>query len=372
MTGPSSIRHEPRRPPQPEGRDPAGSEPEAWGEAPRWRGAADGLLVLAPLILVGALLLILTGAFSASSGPASRIPGAMFGMDMSPAAGARRAPGLGQCTASICPILRPGPNELSVAGELGSALAAVWVTPGDGGLQGRLELLNPNMGPVAEPVMIAGSSSRRACGPGCWTFALAGAPATLALAAEQRGHRYSLQLPIRWQQGASARARSLLDRAITSMQALPGVSVAETLTSGPPGEIEKIHYRLSAPDRMAYSVNTGARVIIVKGTEWSSTPGHGWQSSVYGGGGASTFDTRNWYDWGRYDQSIQLLDEHESDGRISADLALMSPALPVWFRLHLDVGSGRVSQVGMVAGGHFMSDSYSQYGVAQQIVPPRR
>jgi hypothetical protein len=372
VTGPSSIRHEPRRPPQPEGRDPAGSEPEAWGEAPRWRGAADGLWVLAPLILVGALLLILTGAFSASSGPASRIPGAMFGMDMSPAAGARRAPGLGQCTASICPILRPGPNELSVAGELGSALAAVWVTPGDGGLQGRLELLNPNMGPVAEPVMIAGSSSRRACGPGCWTFALAGAPATLALAAEQRGHRYSLQLPIRWQQGASARARSLLDRAITSMQALPGVSVAETLTSGPPGEIEKIHYRLSAPDRMAYSVNTGARVIIVKGTEWSSTPGHGWQSSVYGGGGASTFDTRNWYDWGRYDQSIQLLDEHESDGRISADLALMSPALPVWFRLHLDVGSGRVSQVGMVAGGHFMSDSYSQYGVAQQIVPPRR
>jgi len=31
-----------------------------------------------------------------------------------------------------------------------------------------------------------------------------------------------------------------------------------------------------------------------------------------------------------------------------------------------------VSQVGMVASGHFMSDSYSQYGVAQRIEPPTR
>jgi hypothetical protein len=369
VTSPSSITGEPHHAPEPERRDPAGSEPEAWGEAPRWRGAADWLWVLAPLILAGALLLILTGAFSAS-GPASRVPGAMLGMDMSPAAGARQVPAEGRCTASICPIPHPGPNELSVAGELGSALAAVWVTPAGRGLHGRLELLDPNMEPIADPVTITGSSSRTACGPGCWTFALAGTPSTLALATHQHGHRYSLQLPIRWQRGKSVLARSLLDRAITSMQALAGVGVDETLTSGPPGEIEKIHYRLSAPDRMAYSVNTGARVIIVKGTEWSSAPGHGWQRSVYGGG--SSFNTRNWYDWGQYDQSIQLIDEHDTGGRISADLALMSPTLPVWFRVHLDVGSGRVSRVGMVAGGHFMSDSYSQYGVAQQIEPPGR
>lgn len=370
MTSPSSITHRRRHAPKPGRRDAAGSEPEAWGDASRWSRAADGLWVLAPLILVGALLLILTGAFSAP-GPTSRLPDSMLGMDMSPIVSASQVPGDGSCTASLCPIPHPGPRELSVAGELGSALAAVWVTPDGGALHGRLELLNPNMAPVADPVTIGGSSSRRACGPGCWTFALAGAPATLTLSAQQRGHRYSLQLPMRWAQGSSALARSLLDRAIASMQALPGVNVKETLTSGPPGEIEKIDYRLSAPDRMAYSVNTGARVIIVKGTEWSSTGGHGWQTSVYGGGG-SGFNTRNWYDWGQYDQSIQLLDEHDSGGHRSADLALMSPTLPVWFRLHVDVSSGRVSQVSMVAGGHFMTDSYSQYGVAQRIAPPGR
>jgi hypothetical protein len=370
VTGPSSITGKPRRAPQPGRCERAGSEPEAWGETPRWRGAADGLWVLAPLILVGALLLLLTGAFK-SPGPAARASEAMLGMDMSPAVGAGQVPDAGRCSASLCPILHPGANELSVAGALGSTLAAVWVTPAGGGLSGRLELLNPNIGPVAEPVTIAASSSRRPCGPGCWTFALAGAPATLALSADQHGHHYSLRLPIRWQHGSSARARSLLERAITSMQALPAVSDEETLTSGPPGEIEKIHYRLSAPDRMAYSVNTGARVIIIKGSEWSTSPGHGWQRSSYGGGGNSGFDTRNWYDWGHYDQSIQLLDERDSGGHVSADLALMSPTLPVWFRLHLDVSSGRVSQVGMVAGGHFMSDSYSQYGVAQPILPPQ-
>jgi hypothetical protein len=369
VTSPSSITGKPRRAPQPERPDRAGSEPEAWGEPPRWRSASDGLWVLAPLILVGALLLVLTGAFK-SSGPAAPASEAMLGMDMSPAPGAGQAPDAGSCTASVCPILRPGPNELSVAGELGSTLAAVWVSPAGAGLNGRLELLNPNIGPVAEPVTIAASSSRRPCGPGCWTFALAGAPATLALSAEQHGHHYSLRLPIRWRHHSSARARSLLERAITTMQALPAVSDEETLTSGPPGEIEKIRYRLSAPDRMAYSANTGARVIIIKGTEWSSARGHGWQRSTYGGGNSS-FDTRNWYDWGRYDQSIQLLDERDNGGHTTADLALMSPTLPVWFQLHVDLSSGRVSEVGMVAGGHFMSDSYSQYGVAQQINPPR-
>jgi hypothetical protein len=153
------------------------------------------------------------------------------------------------------------------------------------------------------------------------------------------------------------------------MQALPGVRVDETLTSGPPGETEKIRYRLSAPHRMAYSVNTGARVVVIGGTQWSSAPGHGWQRSAYGGG--SAFDTRSWFDWEHYAGSIQLLDLHDVDGRATADLALMSPAIPVWYQLRVDVSTRRVSRVGMVAGGHFMSDSYSAFGMQQRISSPR-
>jgi hypothetical protein len=141
----------------------------------------------------------------------------------------------------------------------------------------------------------------------------------------------------------------------------------ETLTSGPPNPVEKIQYRLSAPDRMAYTVNTGGGVVVIGASAWAFTPGEGWQHSSYGSG---KFATGNWYDWKQYDQSIQLLGEHDVDGQRVAEVALMSPTLPVWFQLSVDVSSGRVSRVGMVAGGHFMVDSYSAYGVPQRIAAP--
>jgi cation-transporting ATPase V len=323
---------------------------------------------LAPVALLGALMLAAPGTFTVARA-AARALGTMAGMDMSSAGPARPLRSGGDCTRLACPIPAPGPNELSVAGELGSKLAAVWVAPAAGALQGRLELLTPTMAPATEPVVIAGASTRRACGPGCWTFTLPARSAAIDLSASQEGHRYALSLPVAWQHGQSVRARRLLDRAVASMRALPGVRVDETLTSGPPDPVERIRYRFAAPDRMAYTVNTGGGVIAIGATLWSITPGHGWQRSSYGGG---SFSTRKWYDWSEYDQSAQVLDERDLDGRRVADVALMSPTLPVWFQLSIELSSGMVSRVGMVAGGHFMTDSYSQYAAAQRIAPPAR
>jgi hypothetical protein len=334
---------------------------------PKHRRSRAGLVATAPVAVFGVLLLSAPSLFKVS-GAASQAPGAMAAMGMSGDAGMRPERLAGPCTRSVCPIPRPGPEQLAVAGELGSALAALWITPVGGGVHARLELLNANLRPVADPITIAGGSSRRSCGPGCWRFALVGRHVAVSISTLQAGHRYALRLPIRWERGKSSLARRLLAGAVTGMQALPGVRVDETLRSAQPGEIEKIRYRLSAPRSMAYSVSSGARVVVLGGTQWSSEPGHDWQRSNYGGGGA--FDTRSWFDWKQYDGSIQLLDEHDVDGRVMADLALMSPALPVWFQLHVDASSRRVDRVRMVAGGHFMSDSYSEFGVRQQIVSP--
>jgi copper-transporting P-type ATPase V len=337
------------------------------------RRASVGVAALLPVALLGALMIAAPATFTVAR-DAARAIGTMAGMDMSDmsaTATARVERSGGRCTLSLCPILTPGPNELSVAGELGSALAAIWVTHAGANVDARLELLTPTMAPVAEPVSIAGASSRQACGPGCWTFTLPAAAAALGLSAEEHGHRYALSLPVRWRQGQSATARRLLDQAVASMRALAGVSVYETLTSGPPHPVEKIEYRFSAPERMKYTVATGGRVIAVGPTLWAFTPGQGWQRSSYNGAGGR-FATSSWYDWQEYDQSAQLLDEREVNGRLTADIALMSPTLPVWFRLRIEVPNGRVSQVGMVAGGHFMSDSYSRYGTPQRILPPTR
>ncbi len=330
------------------------------------RRASIGAAALAPVALLAALMIAAPATFTVAK-DAARALGTMAGMDMSATAPVRHLRAPGNCTSSACPIATPAANELSVAGELGSALAAVWVTPAGSEEHARLELLSSTMAPVSEPVSIASASSRQACGPGCWTFTLRGRPATVALSAGEHGRRYALSLPVSWQQGQSARARTLLEQAVRSMRALAGVRVYETLTSGALEPMEKIHYRFSAPDRMAYVMSTGGRVVAIGATLWSLTPGQSWQRGSYNGSGS--FTTASWYDWLRYDQSAQLLDEREVNGRLIADVALMSPTLPVWFQLRIDVASGRVSEVGMVAGGHFMSDSYSQYGVSQSIQP---
>ena len=325
-----------------------------------------------PMVVAAAVALVaLTGGLivathlhvaSAGDGASS----AMIGMDMT-GRGSSELTGSKPCTDSGCSIPEPRPNELSVAGELGPALAAVWLTPTATGLNARLELLTPTMSPVHVPVTIAAAASRQACGPGCWTFTLPSGLRTLALSAREQGREYNLRLPIGWERGHGAGARRLLDRAVATMRSLAGVRVRETLTSGPPSPVETIRYRFSAPDRMSYYVNANARVVAIGASEWSFAPGQGWQRSAFGSG---SFSTRDWYDWLAYDRSIQLLDEHGGGTRRVADVALMSKALPVWFELRIAVASGRVLRVGMVAGGHFMVDHYSDYGVPQKIVPP--
>ncbi|HEY2438460.1 MAG TPA: hypothetical protein VGH93_14860, partial [Solirubrobacteraceae bacterium] len=333
------------------------------------------IVAAVPVAVFGVLLLAAPSLFSAS-GAAPQAPGAMAGMgamsgmDMSATARSRPERSAGRCTASACPIPHASPGQLAVAGELGSALAALWVTPERGGVQARLELLNANMGPVADPVRIVGSSRRRACGPGCWTFTLVGPRSGfLSISTFQAGHRYALDLPVRWQHGESSLARRLLSAAVANMRSLAGVRIDETLTSGPPGQTEKISYRLDAPDRMTYSLGSGGRVVVIGHSQWSWEPGKGWQRSAYDGG--STFNTGSWYSWEQYDSSIQLLGEHFQDGHLTADLALMSPTAPVWFQLHIDASSGWVSRVGMVAGGHFMRDVYSKPARHTAILPPR-
>ena len=120
---------------------------------------------------------------------------------------------------------------------------------------------------------------------------------------------------------------------------------------------------------MAYTTNTGGRVVVVGGRLWSVAPRQDWQRSKYGAG---EFRTRSWYDWKDYAQSTQLLSVHDLDGRLTAEIALMSPTLPVWFRLRIGVSTRLVSQVGMAAGGHFMAERCSEYGASQRIDSPPR
>jgi hypothetical protein len=344
-------------------------------------GPVHLIVTLAGLAVIGLAL-----ASLAAPGGATQAPGAtgasgstrrsaMAGMDMS-----NQPPPIPKlaasspCTATACPIPKPGPSELAVAGELGSAMAAAWIIPGAGALHVRVELLNLDLGPVREPTTFAGDPPRRACGPGCWTLTLRGAARSLTIAAREAGHRYAVTLPLRWKRGESATARRLVEQAVGAMASLIGVRLEETTaagTPGLPGSFDDVHFLLSAPDAMsAYATGYAERQVTIGTMQWTYLPGAGWESGTYAGNGTASFSTAALFDWNHDEQSAQLLSETDRAGRVTAEIALMNPSVPAWLRITMNAGTGVVSQVRTVTQGKFIADRYSDYGAPQRILPP--
>ena len=67
----------------------------------------------------------------------------------------------------------------------------------------------------------------------------------------------------------------------------------------------------------------------------------------------------------------RLLSLRKERRRRVAEIALMDPATPIWFRLEIDLASMRVVADRMVTGAHFMSRRYL-FDRRFEIVPPRR
>jgi hypothetical protein len=293
----------------------------------------------------------------------------MPGMPRCPASAPRAVrTGAAACATRSCLLPAPAPNELGVADELGTAVAAAWLRPYAGGLTGRVELLDPNMQPIDARPAVAGATSAHACGRGCLDFAVAGRPATLLVSTREAGRYASLALPVRWSAAGATRARALLERALATMKALHSVRLYETLSAGP-GTFEGFRFRFTR-DAFAYRMNSGSQTVTIGARQWSRTPPGAWQESAYGGG-AAPFALPQWFDWGNYAESVRLLSEHDGGTHPSAQIALTDVSLPVWFRLDIDLRSGRVTGDRMIAGGHFMSDSYYAYDSPNAIAPPR-
>jgi hypothetical protein len=312
---------------------------------------------------------------AASASASTHQQGGMAGMNMSdlPPAVPKLAAS-SPCTATACPIAKPGPDELAVADRLGSAMAAAWVTRDGGRVHARVELLNLDLGPVREPTTFGGNPARQPCGPGCWLLTLPAAQTQLTIAARENGRRYVVSLPLRWEHGRSAGARALVDEAVQSMSALIGVRLEERLatgTPGTPGSSDDIHFQLSAPNAMSATVTgQSERQVTIGPTQWTYTPGVGWVTSTYSDNGSNDFSTASLFSWHQDEQSAQLLSEVGHGGDTVAVIALMNPQVPAWLRLTVDTRTGLVQRVNLVTEGKFTDQRFFDYGAAQVIRPP--
>ena len=266
-----------------------------------------------------------------------------------------------------CPLPQARDAELAVADDAGSNVVAAWIRRDGNRVEGTVRVLDIRSRPARVPVAVLGAA-QRSCGRGCRRFRSPGAD-TLRVALRERGRRYVAELPTRWRQGESARARRLLQAAQAAMRDVRSVRQVEEITSGP-GTYARTTYRLRAPDRIAFTTEPGRTETIVFGErQWFRfKPEEPFQEGPFGAG--IPFSTKRWFRWESYAQTIRLLAVRGVDGRRVAELALYDPGTPVWIRLSVELDTKRVLREVMTARAHFMVRRNSAFGAPVDIRPP--
>lgn len=283
------------------------------------------------------------------------------------------------CTPS-CPLPLPKPDELAVADQAGTNTVAAWLHRQGRGLAGDVRALNAQGKPSQAPFEIEETASVAvSCGPGCRRFSLPSAPRVLHVTVQDAGHAYTAALPTRWQPGQAASARRLLEHAQQVMRALRSARETQTVNSVP-GIYAVSEYALRAPDRMMDTNSVlrlpggrrqaGNRAVVIGSREWDRPPGAaGWQRGAFGGG--QSFRVRSWFTWTTYAQAVRLLGVQRERGRRLAVVALMDPGTPAWWRLYVDLASGRVLHDRLITPAHFMTNRYYGLNEPVGIHPPR-
>jgi copper transport protein len=262
-----------------------------------------------------------------------------------------------------CPQPKAAANQLAVAEQAGSRIAALWLRRGDGGLSGTLRLLDSNERPVEDPVELDGAELED-CGEGCWRFVLGDPERRLLATVEDQDAEHRVVVPARWEEGGSMRAERLLSRAQRAMRALHTVRTDESLTSGIRGFSVDTTYRFEAPDRMAYRTSSGNRTVAIGERGYSSNDGGPFKPGAFGADG---FQLDAFFRWTIYGRSVRWLDANRRVARI----ILYDEATPVWYRLTIDRRTDRIVRERMITGGHFMTRRYYAFNQPLRITRPR-
>jgi hypothetical protein len=152
------------------------------------------------------------------------------------------------------------------------------------------------------------------------------------------------------------------------MRELRSIRQVEDVTSGP-GTFARTTYRLRAPDRVAYRTDRGVQGVTVGARQFVRVPGGTWQETPTAAG--IPFRTASWFRFTPYATAVRLLAERTASGRRIAELALMDPGTPIWTRLTVDEGSGRVLGDALVLPARFVTHRNAGFDAPESIPVPR-
>ena len=298
-----------------------------------------------------------------------RVPGGV----PAPAAPARRrrggaGGGAGDAVRSRARCRAPGPASW----RWRRTRAPSWSAPGCAGpRQGSRARLGSSTcagGPWRRAFTVAGAARQRRCGTGCARFVRPGR-GTLVVRVPARDRVHVARIGTRWQPGASARARRLLERAEAAMRALRSARQTEEQTSGP-GSYARTDYVLRAPDRMRLSTDTGTRSVIIGERQWLRTrDSGGWIRQRFGSG--LPFSTRRWFRFTPFAIDVRWLgSRRDASGRLLTTIALVDPGTPVWSRLTIDRATNRIVRERSHNPGHYADERYFGFNRPVRIEAP--
>ena len=282
---------------------------------------------------------------------------------------------LAVCNPCILPL--PSANQLSVAAYVRSDVVAGWFTRHAGRLEGQIRVLDLNNQPASTPFEIVGASSiSLSCGLGCRAFTINGTPAAVRVILNPDRGNQTAALLTRWRPGASALALRILLRAQATMSRLHSFEDTESTTSVP-GYSAIVHYRLQAPDRVAFvtyvvhqprTPQREGQAVEIGGRAWTREPGSPWQPRAPEG--TLPFATASWFQWSTYAQATRLIAITGKHGRRVAKILLMDPGVPAWWTVTVDLATNRVLGGTLISPGYVETERFGAFNDTPPIHPP--
>ncbi len=265
----------------------------------------------------------------------------------------------------------PSGDELTMAGAAGSDLVGLSLSPGLPGPNVATVYVLPIYGSAAAQGLAANIivngvyKALTTCGDTCRRATIDIEPGDAVSVEVLNSGGGSAAFTIPWLPAPSGDA--LLAKLETAMKALTAYQYNEVLN--PTTENIRGSYSSVAPDRTTWTVKNAGTIIQIGTTRYvQNGPGQPWdrQSSP-----AATVPSFTW-DYFRPLTNAHVIGREMLDGVPTTMVASFGnlQSTPIWFTFWIDDATGRVRQVDMDAPGHFMTDTYTSYDKAVDIVAP--
>jgi copper transport protein len=285
--------------------------------------------------------------------------------------GERAAAAVRPC-APYCPFAKPAPGELTVAAPAGPHTVAAWLRKDGRALRGTVRAIDRRRRPARVALRVRWAAWQRSCGAGCRRFRLMSARARLEVSLSADARSYRVSLPARWLP-ERGNARRLLARAQAAMRRLRShrqrelvQSIPTQALSSPPRSVTELRFR--SPDRMAYRTSS-VESIVVAGRQWLRADGAPWQRQP--STGTQAYLPRNRFRWTLFGASARMLAVRGSGSRPIAELAFLDHGYPVWYRLRVELASGRALSATLTTPDNRIRDRYYAFNRPVSIRPPR-